>query len=79
MGQCKVPLSLRIREELQKELTKFAKREMRTLGNLGEVLIEWSFEQLKIAGSTVRLLSSTIRVPDERAVKPGKGDEASER
>jgi hypothetical protein len=30
-------------------------------GNLGEVLMEWAFEQLKNAGSTERLLKFRIR------------------
>ena len=43
----------------------YAAREKRTLGNIGEVILEWAFEQLKIAGSTERLLKYKIRRPDK--------------
>ena len=55
MGEWKAPLSLRVRNELRAQLEQYAAREKRTLGNLGELLVEWGFEQLKIAGSTERL------------------------
>lgn len=42
-------------------MESFAAREKRSLGNLGELLVEWGFEQLKAAGSTDRLLQSGIR------------------
>ena len=61
MGQWKAPLSLRVRQELRAGLEEFAARDKRTLGNLGEVLLEWSFEQLQIVGSTERLLRCRIR------------------
>ena len=61
MGEWKAPLSLRVRNELRAELEVFAAREKRKLGNLGEVLVEWGFEQLKAAGSTERLLKFKIR------------------
>jgi hypothetical protein len=37
MGEWKAPLSLRIRNEPRTELEVIAKRERRTLGNLGEI------------------------------------------
>jgi hypothetical protein len=61
MGQWKAPLSLRVRQELRAGLEEFAARDKRTLGNLSEVLLEWSFEQLQLAGSTERLLRYRIR------------------
>jgi hypothetical protein len=61
MGEWKAPLSLRVRQALRLEMEAFAAREKRTLGNIGEVLVEWGFEQLKIAGSTERLLKYKIR------------------
>ncbi|MBZ5700458.1 MAG: hypothetical protein LAN84_01275 [Acidobacteriia bacterium] len=61
MGEWKAPLSLRVRQALRRELEEFAVRDRRTLGNLGELLVEWSFEQLKAAGSTERLLKYKIR------------------
>ena len=63
MGEWKAPLSLRVRNELRAQLEQYAAREKRTLGNLGELLVEWGFEQLKIAGSTERLLKYKIVSP----------------
>ncbi len=60
MGDWKAPLSLRVRQALRAELEEFAARERRTLGNVGELILEWGFEQLKAAGSTERLLKSKI-------------------
>ena len=65
MGQWKAPLSLRVREALRVELEQYAAREKRTLGNIGELIVEWGFEQLKIAGSTERLLKQKISLPEE--------------
>ncbi|MBZ5539829.1 MAG: hypothetical protein LAN61_04825 [Acidobacteriia bacterium] len=62
MGEWKVPLSLRVRQELRAGLEEFAEREKRVLGNLGVLLVEWGFEQLKVAGSTDRLLQCGIRL-----------------
>ena len=61
MGEWKAPLSLRVRQALRTEMEEFAARERRALGNLGVLLVEWGFEQLKAAGSTDRLLQSGIR------------------
>ena len=55
MGIWKAQLSLRVRQELRRELEEFAAKERRTLGNLGEILLDWAFEQLKSVGSTERL------------------------
>lgn len=56
MGEWKAQISLRVRQDLRREMEDFATKEKRKLGNLGEVLLEWGFEQLKAAGSTTRLL-----------------------
>jgi len=61
MGGWKAQLSLRVRQQLRRDLEEFAERERRKLGNIGELLLEWSFEQLKAAGSTERLLKFAIR------------------
>jgi len=61
MGEWKAPLSLRVRRDLRTALDEVAARDKRSLGNLGEVLLEWSFQQLQLAGSTERLLKSSIR------------------
>jgi hypothetical protein len=61
MGEWKAQLSLRVRQALRAELEEFAAREKRKLGNLGELILEWGFEQLKAAGSTERLLKNKTR------------------
>jgi len=63
MGEYKVQLGLRVRQALRVELEEFAVREKRKLGNVGEVILEWGFEQLKKAGSIDRLLKYKIRSP----------------
>lgn len=60
MGEWKTALSIRVRRSLKDDLQKIADREYRKLGNLGELLIEWSYEQLVAAGSTERLLKYKI-------------------
>ena len=60
MGEYKVQLSLRVRQALRAELEQFAAREKRKLGNIGEVILEWAFEQLTAVGSTERLLKYKI-------------------
>ncbi len=61
MGEWKACLTLRIRPALRIELEQFAGREQRSLGNLAAVLLDWSFQQLKAAGSVDRLLKHKIR------------------
>jgi hypothetical protein len=63
VGIWKAQISLRIRQEVRRELEEFAAKERRTLGNLGEILVEWAFEQLKFAGSTERLLHREVPIP----------------
>lgn len=65
MGEWKAQISVRVRQPLRIEFEKFAAHERRTLGNLGEVILEWGFEQLKTAGSTQRLLKYKIRPPGD--------------
>jgi hypothetical protein len=63
MGEWKTALSIRVRRSLKEDLQKIADREYRklgNLGNLGELLMEWSFTQLKVAGSTERLLKVSL-------------------
>lgn len=71
MGEWKAPLSLRVRQQLRTGLEEFAARDRRTLGNLGEVLLEWSFQQLQVAGSTERLLKYKIRSPEKKSDRTG--------
>jgi hypothetical protein len=61
MGEWKAQISLRVRQALRTEMEESAAREKRKLGNVGEVLLEWAFEQLKAAGSVDRLLKYKIR------------------
>ena len=61
MGEWKAQVSFRIRRDLRLELEEFAAREKRSVGNIGAVLLEWSFQQLKVAGSIDRLLKYAIR------------------
>jgi hypothetical protein len=61
MGVWKVPLSLRIPRPSRDELQAIAAHERRSLANLGQIVLEWGFEQLKIAGSTHRLIKFKIR------------------
>jgi hypothetical protein len=65
MRQRKAPISLRVRQALRAELEEVSIRERRTLGNLGELVLEWAYEQLKQAGSMERLLQCRIRLPAE--------------
>jgi len=69
LGEWKVQLSLRVRQDVRRELEALAAQERRTLGNLGEVLIEWSLEKLKAAGSTERLLNASVPIPRRRSEK----------
>jgi hypothetical protein len=61
MGEWKTALSIRVRQSLKDDLQKIADREYRKLGNLGELLMEWSYEQLTTAGSTEKLLKRKVR------------------
>ena len=61
MGEWKAQVSFRVRQAFRDDLAAFAAHEKRTLGNLGQVILEWGFEQLKTAGSTHRLMKYKIR------------------
>jgi len=60
MGEWKAPLSLRVHQEFRRDLEEAAVKERRTLGNLGALLLEWAYEQFKVAGSTDRLLNARL-------------------
>ncbi len=64
MGEWKTALSIRVRRSLKDDLQKIADREYRKLGNLGELLMEWSYEQLVAAGSTETLLKYKVPAPN---------------
>ncbi len=63
MGEWKVQLSLRVKQSLRLEMEEIAARERRTLGNLGEILVEWAVGQLRGAGSTTKLFNKPMPVP----------------
>jgi hypothetical protein len=56
-------LSLRVKQTVRLEMEQLAARERRTLGNLGEILVEWAVEQLREAGSTMKLFNESKPVP----------------
>jgi len=71
----KVSVTLRLRRDLRAEMITLAEQEKRSLGNLGAILLEWSFEQLKAAGSTTRLFGRSAKrlnkVTNDRRFKHG--------
>ena len=69
MGEWKASVSLRIRPALRMEMEQFAASEQRSLGNVGALLLEWGFEQLKAAGSTDRLLKHKISLSEDLPAK----------
>ena len=71
MGEWRVPVSSRMRADLRAEMIEFAQRAKRSLGNLGSVLLERSFEELKAAGNTNALFGRRAKrlnriTPDRR-------------
>jgi hypothetical protein len=64
MGEWKAQISLRVRQDLRREMEEFADKKRRKLGNVGEVLLEWAWAQLRAAGSIDRLLKFKIRSKD---------------
>jgi hypothetical protein len=70
MGEFKAQVSFRVRQAFRDELAKFAAHEKRTLGNLGGLILEWGFEQLKAVGSTDQLLKRKIPVAPRQKKEP---------
>jgi len=70
MGEWKAQVSFRVRQAFRDELAKFAAQEKRTVGNLGELILEWGFEQLKTVGSTSRLLKCKLQVAPRQQKGP---------
>jgi hypothetical protein len=60
MGEWKIQISVRVSQVLRIEIENFAAREQRTLSNFVQVLEQRSFAQLKVAGSTERLLTVPV-------------------
>jgi hypothetical protein len=61
MGEWSVQVSVRVNPQRRSELEQCAGREKGTLANFGDLLLERGFEQLKVVGSTERLLKYKIR------------------
>jgi hypothetical protein len=61
MGVWKIGVTIRLRPELRDEMIQFAAHERRSLGNFGAILLEWAFERVKVAGSTVKLLGRSSK------------------
>jgi hypothetical protein len=60
MGEWKAQLSVRVRQQLRREMEEFAFEDRRKLGNVAETLLEWAWEQLKAAGGIERLLKHKV-------------------
>jgi hypothetical protein len=75
MGEWKISVTLRMRGDLRAEIIAFAEQERRSLGNLAAIFLEWSFEQLKAAGSTTRLFGQSAKrlnkLTQDRRLKHG--------
>ena len=70
MGEWKTALSIRVRQSLKDDLQKITDREYRKLGNLGELLMEWPYEQLTAAGSTAKFLKRKVRSSAQESKQP---------
>jgi hypothetical protein len=64
MGEWKAQISLRVRQDLRRDMEEFAYKERRKLGNVGGTLLGWARAQLQVAGSIDRLLKFRIRSKD---------------
>lgn len=75
MSDKKTHLNLKVDSKLKAALETFAKREKRSLGNLSELLLEWSLERLSVAGTTMALLSqstSDVELTSHISKQPGR-------
>jgi len=50
-----------MRGNLWTEMIAVAEQEKRSVGSLAAILLEWSFEQLKAAGSTTKLFGQSAK------------------
>lgn len=60
MSEWRVQVSVRVSQETQVELERFATAVKRTLANFGAALLERGFKQWKAVGSTERLMKYKI-------------------
>ncbi len=68
MGEWKVQVSVRVTPGMCTERERCAAAEKCSLANFGVVLLEWAFEQFKVAGTTQQLLKCSLK---PRTTKPG--------
>ena len=68
MGEWKAQISLRVAQDFRREFEAFAAKERRNTSNVGFVLLEWAFEQLKVAGSVDRLLKVHLGKPKDTEI-----------
>lgn len=66
MGEWKAQISVRVRQDLRRELEGVANRERRKLGNIAEVLLEWATLQLRVAGTVERLMRVQLAKSKEK-------------
>lgn len=55
MGVTRVNAGIKVLPDLKRALQRQATREDKTLSKLGEVLLQWAFEQLQMAGDSFAL------------------------
>ena len=68
MGEWKAQISFRVAQDFRREFEAFAAKERRNTSNMGFVLLEWAFEQLKVAGSVDRLLKVHLGKPKDTEI-----------
>jgi hypothetical protein len=61
VDEWRVQVNVRVSQATRTEFEQAALVERRTLANFAKVILEWGFEQFKMAGSTERLLQYKIR------------------
>ena len=76
MGEWKAQISVRVRQDLRREMEEFAYKERRKLGNLGELLLEWAWAQLQVVGSSERLMKFRVPVSPHRPRDKPRGNHA---
>ncbi len=67
MGEWKAQISVRVRQDLRRELEGVAERERRKLGNVVETLLDWAALQLRVAGTVERLMRVQLTKPKEKS------------
>ncbi len=65
MTSKRVPLSLKVRPELRRSLENQARAEHRAPSNLAELLLEWAFAQLELAGNSLVLKTWRAQPSDQ--------------